>query len=322
MKKALLPLICLLLFISCKKNHEGDTPAPKEDSLGTGWSKISVTKSYISDIFFSGNTGFLVSSSDGVYKSINSGDTWNKVYHSNASFINIGMGSPDNASFIWAVGTGSKYQILYTTNGGASFDSTDLGVNSFNDIFYVSPQVAYAMNGKLWKTVNGGKNWTSIYTFPNANSGNLSILYFLNEQTGWAGFNNILYKTVNSGLSWTPITNHGLTSSGAENALFFTDVNTGYFGNETIIKKTTDGGSNWSTVYTTADNGSYHNLHFINSQLGYLTDGSLIMKTTDGGATWTREVNLANNNAVELHFTDANHGWAGTGGGTILKFVK
>lgn len=232
------------------------------------------------------------------------------------------MGSADNAGFIWAAGIGSKTQILYTTNGGTSFDSTDLGATGFNDIFYVSPQIAYAINGKLWKTTNGGKNWTAIYTF--SGSGFFpNLLFFLNEQNGWAVANNVLYKTVNSGVSWTPITNHGLTTSGSENSLFFTDVNTGYYGNETTIKKTTDGGANWSTVYTTAfDFGSFHNLHFINSQLGYLTDNNLIMKTTDGGATWTREVNLANNSAIELHFTDANHGWASTGEGTILKFVK
>lgn len=319
LKKPLLPLICLLLLISCKKNHDGDTPAPKEDSLGTGWTKTSgLTQGYVSDIFFVGNTGFFVA--DGkIFRSINGGDSWQIVYQSPSTWINIGMGSTDNAGFIWP---GNKTQILFTTNGGASFDSTDLGSNSFNDIFYVSPQVAYANNGKLWKTVNGGKNWTNIYTFPGGVQ-QMSVLFFINEQNGWAVANGVLYKTTSSGTSWTPVTNHGITSGGAENSLFFTDINTGFFGNETTIKKTTDGGANWSTVYATSvSDGYYHNLHFINSQLGYLTDKNLIMKTTDGGVTWTREVTLKDNYAVELHFTDANHGWAGTNGGLILKFVK
>jgi photosystem II stability/assembly factor-like uncharacterized protein len=323
LKKVLLPILSALLIFSCKKNHDANTRTSKEDSLGTGWTKITgVVEGYITDIYFSGNTGFLATNSfNEIFKSTNGGDTWQKVYQSSAPFLNMGMGSSDNAGFVW--GNPNKTQILYTTNGGASFDSAELGTNNnnFNDIFYVSPQIAYANNGKLWKTVNGGKNWTTIYTFPGSGL-SMSVLFFLNEQNGWAVAKDVLYKTTNSGVSWTPITNHGIASSGGENSLFFTDLNTGYYGNGTTIKKTVDGGANWLTVYTAFDQGYFHNLHFINSQLGYLTDKNLIMKTTDGGATWTREVRLGDNYAIELHFTDANHGWAGTNGGTILKFVK
>jgi photosystem II stability/assembly factor-like uncharacterized protein len=230
----------------------------------------------------------------------------------------MGMGSADNGTFVSSAG----HLIYYTTNGGASFDSTDLGVN-FSDVFYVSPQVAYAISGKLWKTVNGGKNWTVIYTFPGGSI--YDILYFVNEQNGWATVNGVLYKTVNSGANWTPVTNHGLVS--ATNfgySLFFTDMNNGYYGNPFAIKKTTDGGANWSNVYTFTGSsyGGYHDLHFFTPEIGYMTDYNLVKKTIDGGATWTREVNLVNNNAIELHFTDANHGWVGTDHGTILKFVR
>jgi photosystem II stability/assembly factor-like uncharacterized protein len=317
LKKALLPFLYLLILFSCKKkDHDVDTPLPKEDSLGTGWTKSSPVagNSYISDIFFIGNTGFF-SSNNSIYKSINGGDSWQKVYQSNFGFPNIGMGSAENAGF-----ASGMSQVFFTTNSGTSFDSTQLAGNSFSDIFYVAPQVAYALSNKLWKSTNGGENWTSIYTFP-VSSSSYNMLFFLNEQVGWARVNHVLYKTVNGGVNWTPITNHGLADS-QYGEVFFIDQNTGYYGNETTLKKTTDGGANWSTVYTSAY-GGYHDLHFINSQLGYLTDHKLVVKTVDGGATWTREANLENGaSAVELHFTDADHGWVGTGSGTILKFRK
>jgi len=320
LKKAFLPTLCFLLLFSCKKHHEAVTTPQPQDSLGTGWTKITgITKGFISDIFFVGSTGYL-SCDNAIYRSTNGGDNWQKVYQSNATFQNIGMGSADNAVFVCG---DNKKLIFSTTNGGTSFDSTDLGAN-FSDVFFVSSQVAYAVSGKLWKSVNGGKTWTAIYTFPGSGS-TYDILFFISEQIGWATVNDILYKTVNSGVSWTPVTNHGLTTGSRFGyCLFFTDVNNGYYGNGILIKKTTDGGANWSTVFKSgASYGGWQDLHFFTPEIGYLTDYSTVKKTIDGGATWTREVHLTDDNfGIELHFTDANHGWVGTSKGTILKFTK
>ena len=260
-----------------------------------------------------------MTSENAIFRSTNGGDTWQKVYQTNGPFQNMGMGSADNAVFV--CGDTKKF-IFFTTNGGNSFDSTDLGVN-FSDVFFVSPQVAYALSGYLWKTVNGGKNWTPIYTFPGSGS-IYDILFFISEQVGWATVNGVLYKTVNSGVSWTPVTGHGLTTgSNFGYCIFFTDENNGYYGNGILIKKTNDGGANWSTVFKSgASYGGWQDLHFFTPEVGYLTDYNTIKKTINGGTTWTRELKLVENSTIELHFTDANHGWAVTDRGTILKYTK
>lgn len=51
-------------------------------------------------------------------------------------------------------------------------------------------------------------------------------------------------------------------------------------------------------------------------------DGPYIFKTTDSGNTWTKVVAVASSTPylMELHFTDANHGWACGSNGMILKF--
>jgi photosystem II stability/assembly factor-like uncharacterized protein len=321
LKKALLPFFGVLLIFSCKKNRDGDTPAPKPDSLGTGWTKIATgAPASITDVFFIGNTGFCIASNI-IYKSSNGGDSWLKVFQastgSTSHFENIGMGSPDMAGFVG--GSGSQF-IFYTSNGGTGFDSTMMPEYTFYDIFYVSPQVVYAINGKLWKSTNGGKSWTSIYTFPGS-SITYETLFFLNEQVGWARSHSTLFKTVNGGVDWTPITNHGLPISSL-GSIFFIDQNNGYYSNEKTIKRTTDGGANWSTLYTSPFPGSYHDVHFFTPQTGYITDNNLILKTIDGGATWTREVAMTDYRIIELHFTDANHGWAGSDRGIILKYLK
>ena len=60
-------------------------------------------------------------------------------------------------------------------------------------------------------------------------------------------------------------------------------------------------------------------LHFVNDNTGYVNAGNRIYKTIDGGLTWQVVVALGNDRIIEIHFTDANHGWA-CGGGTILRF--
>ena len=51
-------------------------------------------------------------------------------------------------------------------------------------------------------------------------------------------------------------------------------------------------------------------------------DGSYVYKTINGGNTWTKEVVLPNKLIIEVHFRDAQHGWACGTDGVILKFVQ
>jgi photosystem II stability/assembly factor-like uncharacterized protein len=63
-----------------------------------------------------------------------------------------------------------------------------------------------------------------------------------------------------------------------------------------------------------------YNIPFINNT-GFAS-GSNIYKSTDGRKTSGKVVALASNYFMELHFTDANHGWACGEKGTVLKFAQ
>ena len=64
----------------------------------------------------------------------------------------------------------------------------------------------------------------------------------------------------------------------------------------------------------------YRDLHFVSGTTGYITEDKAIYKTQDGGNTWSTAVSLVSNYLIEVHFIDANHGWACGLKGTILKY--
>ena len=144
--------------------------------------------------------------------------------------------------------------------------------------------------------------------------------FFLDEQTGWV-IGNGFFKTTNGGTTWNSIsgTNPGVNTS--DGSVFFSTAITGYITDPYSIYKTSDGGANFIKLFGTYT-AYYHDIGFVDSQTGYITDRQYILKTIDAGQTWTKEVVLAQGELIELHFTDASHGWAGGSSGLILKYER
>ena len=298
-------IICILS--SCSRKPTPD-PAPVE-TLAAGWRKIAIPTEDFSDIFFINNTGYTVGGGK-IYRSTDGGNNWQKVYHSATSFMNIGMGSESNIAFV-----GYSNKIIFTKNGGASFDSVTIN-DQLNDIYFVNATTAYGIGNSFWKTTNAGSTWTKLYDFTPSI---YRSLYFLNEMNGWmAGSGGVVFKTTNGGLNWEQKT-VGSDLDFSTGNVFFVDQNNGYVTDDTRIAKTTNGGSSWSKVFTATS--GFVDLHFISADVGYITAGGSVHKTINGGATWTKELALTNIALYEVHFTDSNHGWA-CGGGGVLKFEK
>jgi photosystem II stability/assembly factor-like uncharacterized protein len=317
MKKKLLILsIPFLVLLSCTKGkNESRVSAAASDTLSAGWKKIQINdSSALYDVFFINNTGFAVGSN--IYKSSDGGDNWSQLTAPSElgyPLINIGMGNEKNAIFIKSLG-----QVVATHNGGASFTTKVMPDPSLSDVFFVDSSIAYAVGKSVWKTIDAGDNWIKLYDFaPTAGWNSLS---FINEKTGWISKQEGIYKTINGGIDWQRV-NTDTINLDQGGAIFFLNSDTGYFSNNTSIEKTVDGGASWNNVFT-CTSSTYHDIHFVSTNVGYITDGPRIYKTSDGGNTWTKEVALASssNSLIELHFTDANHGWACGGKGTILKY--
>jgi photosystem II stability/assembly factor-like uncharacterized protein len=328
MKKLLflLPVI-LILYFSCTKNSSSTQPPPNDslpspqpkDNLGVGWKKIALNDtSDFEDIFFVKNTGFVIAADPKIFKSSDGGNTWSQIAvpagMRSSTYFNIGMGSEMNAIFV-----GPPNQVVSTRDGGISFTVSTLADNNIADVFFVDSTTAYAAGTNIWKTIDGGINWVKVSSF--TKSANYCSLSFLNAQIGWVFRNpDELYKTINGGVDWQSLP--AQFDSTNNEAVFFLNPDTGYVSSGKYVERTEDGGISWVNIYGSGSRVTYKDIHFVSDNIGYITDNTGIYKTQNGGNTWTTEVSLVSNPLIELHFTDANHGWACGFKGTILKYSQ
>lgn len=138
---------------------------------------------------------------------------------------------------------------------------------------------------------------------------NLTSVFFINSNTGWASANNkSILKTTDGGESWLtiPIT---ISVNPNLNSIYFHDANTGWVagGNGTILK-TIDGGNNW-TDYSHGTE-KINSIYFHDENIGWAAgEGGTILKTTDGGQNWSDRFG-GTQDIVSLHFYDNSIGWA------------
>jgi photosystem II stability/assembly factor-like uncharacterized protein len=284
MKKILFIFLfpALILFSSCgKDNVNKRTSQVDTDTLTTGWKKMKfIDSTGLLDIFFINNTGFAVGTH--IYKSSDGGENWSLISAPPAmgigNFLNIGMGSEMNAVFV------SADRLISTHNGGTSFITNIPGDKALSDAFFIDSTIAYAVGNSLWKTVDGGDNWSKLYDFPTTTG--FSSFFFTNEKTGWVSKREGVYKTTNGGIAWQRVNTDTISLDGE--GIFFLNASTGYISNTTSIERTLDGGASWNKVFACTNN-TYHDIHFVSANVGYITDGPRVFKTSDGGNTWTKK---------------------------------
>jgi len=326
-KSTLLILIafCTLGSFCNKENSDPPPPPPPVeptpvDTLGVGWSKIVTSgKDGFADIFFQNNlTGYAIGKS--LYKTVNGGVTWDSILSLNSrGGLNLSVTLNGTVYF---VDNETDSNVFKSTNGGNSFVAVDAKMPKLYDVFFVNDNIGFCTSntpsGRLLRTKDAGATWVEVLS---SNSGipYYSSLFFISTDSGWVSFNDRLYR-YNASLNVLTKSNgtYGDISSifaVSEDVVYACTRNGDVF-------KSVDRGQNFSFIKYFPNEGAFVDVHFISDRIGYVAANHKIYKTTDGGASWTTEVTIINSMIVELHFTDASHGWACGTNGLLLRFVQ
>lgn len=223
-------------------------------NAGQSWSPISAEKIFLKLDFTDEHFGYGITT-DAAYKTVDGGNTW--------TALNL-PGNVGSAICFLDNNTGivSGKEVIYnTTDGGATWQTASTGGVSFVDYYFLnaSTGIAAAFDEDsyqcIWKTTDGGQNWSNVYREENYN---ITSVWFTDENNGWA-------------------------------AGYFTKQGKGKL---PIINHSNDGGLTWKNVYINLHPGDLKgqaliDIRFKNALEGIaLADYSENVITNDGGATW------------------------------------
>jgi PKD repeat protein len=216
----------------------------------------------------------IVATNGGIYRSLDYGT--NFILEQSGNFYGVHMGHGDT---VFATTGGSNAKVYRSLNAGDTWSQLGNGLPTSGTVrceMAVSnqPGVVYAVFGNssygfggLYRSTNGGSNWTLMSNSPNimgwqTNGGgtggqswyDLSIACDpTNENTLYVGGVNI-WKSTNGGANWT-IVGHWWGASGTpyvhadhHHAKFKPGTSELYVGTDGGVYKTTNGGSSWTEL--------------------------------------------------------------------------
>ncbi len=268
---------------------------------------------------------------NGIYKSTNAGQSWSHIGLEAASIISRIRIHPKDTNLIYVSAMGLPFEknidrgVYKSTNGGQTWqqvlninDSTgicDLVLNPKDkNILYASgwnrirtnrKSLVSGPDAKVYKSVDGGQNWTSLSNgLPQEKLSRIGIdIYPENPDTIVSFFTDSTYKmkgvytSFDGGNQWINITND-LDSDVVRNfGWFFGQIRINPFDPKEIyilgvdMYRTTNGGLTWNMCtppwYQYAVHADKHDLVFINEDTMILaTDGGLY-KSVNGGTQWS-----------------------------------
>jgi photosystem II stability/assembly factor-like uncharacterized protein len=336
----LLEMLAICLILSCKKPSSiNENNTSLQDTLSAGWTMSKIKFEQFSNIRFVQNNGIAVSGT-AIYVSDNGGESWLKSNSNNYPIGfrgNIGMDSVGNV-IIGSVG--------YPLALSQDYNNFTFLQDNFviNDNWFVKNSIAYAIttnrNGtdiNFLQTINGGSTWDMVSVLPQI--GPLmefgpTHLSFINSQIGWTSTPYAMFKTTTGGLTWS----NQYKPAGMITNISAIDANTCYIvlyelqPTPGVVKntvlKTTDGGTSWQEVFSKnylPGESEIKKFQFVNATTGYMVRGNWIYKSNDGGVNWKEVVYLNSSNMflfTDIYFSDANHGWACSSEGHLLRYKQ
>ncbi|MEO5644053.1 MAG: T9SS type A sorting domain-containing protein [Bacteroidia bacterium] len=201
----------------------------------------------------------------------------------------------------------------------AQWNNTGMNTeNTLKRCSFPSNDTGYIISDKIYRTVNGGTSFDSIFI------GNAVNYYSIDFRTNLDGViavdvassGNSIFRTLNGGNTWQNISVPPFQGIGI-NVKFADLLHGTYLTSAPIIYNTANGGITWDTMTYGYD--YFNELDYPTATTGYIGgfDGTfnyygVIAKTTNGGVTWNVVNNFTQNGSIINHmqFLNADTGFA------------
>ena len=155
----------------------GNTWNDVSNLTGNGWGQYSIP------FFIDENTGW-IGSTYGVFRSVDSVNTWEKSsFDVNPNLISGAIVHAVSADSVFASIGGQVYR---SEDGGNYFKLVfkEGNIDNFNDIFFIDSQEGYYLaNNSIYQTKDGGNTWQRVVRLAD---GILTELHFKDRNHGWA----------------------------------------------------------------------------------------------------------------------------------------
>ncbi|MGA2624363.1 MAG: YCF48-related protein [Bacteroidota bacterium] len=237
-----------------------------------------------------------------VVRSTDQGATWSvtpKVLGSSATLRSVDFVSRTEG---WIAGDSST--VLHTTDGGDTWTRSVPADGGFmvKDIRFLNPMVGWACgtseSGFLWKTTDGGANWTTIEDFDMPFQ---QIMYLKDSVVMLFESDGEIQMSVDSGKTWLA-DGRGVTYK-VPGEMSVVNPNGTIWGlAEGVLERSTDGGSTWQEGGP--EDISATSVSFIDAAHGWAASDDVgeVYMTADSGATWKRDTIFSSS----LSFTTMN----------------
>jgi photosystem II stability/assembly factor-like uncharacterized protein len=217
-----------------------------------------------------------------IIRSSDSGVTWDTLWK--GTTLDLRTVAFATAKVGWM--GGERESLFKTTDGGVTWIQQHLDTLSTSSIrsiitFDTLSATAVDGTGTLFRTSNGGANWTT--TVIEATWETTTRLAFPTRLIGfYAG--SELYRTLDGGSTWQPVNNRIHETA---THMQFVSRTLGFVLTDKGFYVTSDGGSSWSPRNDFSANPVIAHFQFTDSLNGWAVGEKHIMKTTDGGTTWS-----------------------------------
>ncbi len=233
-------------------NHQG----LYSSNNGNNWSTFGTgsNEEFFGITMLDANTGYVSANNSKVFKTTNGGINW--IPKTTVSGSNYSLYSSEfvNENTGWVFVNYSSVaagNVFKTTDGAETWTQYNLAAANPGSIMsadIVNENVGFttlnSSNKPVYKTTNGGVNWTPYTTgstglLYDVKAVDTNVVYVVTS----AGANRV-YKSTNGGVNWTGI---AVPVAADYRSIDFKDANTGYIcGNSTtIVCKTMNGGATW-----------------------------------------------------------------------------